>query len=207
MISATQTARRELRLRGRPREFDMDEALDKAIQVFRSQGYHPTSIGDLTSAMALASGSIYKAFKDTRAVFLAAFDRYTTLRSEQLRAAASRPGTGRDRLADILAFYVASSQGTEGRQGCLVVGSAVEMAVFDPEIAARVTATINKNKAFLADLIREGQADGSINVSIDAENTANLIVCMTQGMRVIGKSGGPLPDASTVVSLALKLLD
>jgi TetR/AcrR family transcriptional repressor of nem operon len=63
------------RVRGRPREFDMDDALDQAIRIFRERGYNATSIGDLTDAMGLASGSLYKAFKDKREMFLAAFDR------------------------------------------------------------------------------------------------------------------------------------
>jgi AcrR family transcriptional regulator len=70
--------------RGRPREFDIDAALDKSVRIFRERGYHATSIGDLTKAMELASGSVYKAFKDKRAVFLAAFDREGKRRREQL---------------------------------------------------------------------------------------------------------------------------
>src|ERR1700761_1859071 len=73
---------------GRPREFDMDEALDRAIRVFCEQGYNATSIGDLIDAMGLASGSIYKAFHDKRAVFLAALDRHVLLRKEQIAAGA-----------------------------------------------------------------------------------------------------------------------
>jgi TetR/AcrR family transcriptional repressor of nem operon len=191
---------------GRPREFDMDDALDKAIGVFREHGFHATSVGDLTEATALAPGSIYKAFKDKRAVFLAAFDRYTSLRNEQVRRAAAAGKTGIERLRDVLAFYVKSSQGAEGRRGCLVVGSAVEMAAFDPEIAARVTASLKNNEAMLARLIRQGQSDGSIPGAADADNTARVMVCLTQGMRVVGKSGRQLPEPATVVGIALKLL-
>jgi TetR/AcrR family transcriptional repressor of nem operon len=191
---------------GRPREFDMDQALDKAIGVFREHGFHATSVGDLTDAMELASGSIYKAFEDKRAVFLAALDRYTSLRNEQIRRAAAAGKTGLERLHAALAFYVKSSQGAEGRRGCLVVGSAVEMAVFDPEIAMRVTATLKKNEAFLAELIKQGQSDGSIPPRINAENTARVMVCLTQGMRVVGKTGRPLPEPSAVVGIAMKLL-
>jgi AcrR family transcriptional regulator len=53
----------------------MDVALDRAVLVFRERGYHATSIGDLSEAMKLASGSLYKAFGDKRAIFLAAFER------------------------------------------------------------------------------------------------------------------------------------
>ena len=49
----------------------MDTALDGAIRVFCERGYHATSIGELTAAMRLATGSVYKAFRDKQAVFLA----------------------------------------------------------------------------------------------------------------------------------------
>jgi TetR/AcrR family transcriptional repressor of nem operon len=194
-----------VRVRGRPREFDIDDALDKAVRVFSERGYHATSIGDLTAAMELASGSLYKAFKDKRAVLLAAFDRYKTTRNEQIRRAADTAKCGRDRLRDVLVCYVESSQGTEGRRGCLVVGCTTELARLDPVIAARVTDSLNKNEAFLADLIRQGQRDGSIPARVNPEDTARLLVCLTQGLRVVGKAGRKL-EAATLVDIAMKTL-
>ena len=195
-----------VRPRGRPREFDMDEALDHAIRVFCEQGYNATSIGDLIDAMGLASGSIYKAFKDKRAVFLAALDRHIVLRKEQIAAAACSPKPARERLRDVLAHFVEVSKGIEGRRGCLVVGSAVELAILDREVAARVNASIAKNEAFLGELIREGQADGSISAGIDPEATARVMVCLTQGLRVVGKSGRAPQDTAAAVDIAMKLL-
>ena len=194
------------RPRGRPREFDMDEALDQAIRVFCEQGYNATSIGDLIDAMGLASGSIYKAFKDKRAVFLAALDRHIVLRKEQIAAAARSSKPARERLRDVLAHFVEVSKGIEGRRGCLVVGSAVELAILDREVAARVNASIAKNEAFLGELIREGQADGSISAGIDPEATARVMVCLTQGLRVVGKSGRAPQDTAAAVDIAMKLL-
>jgi TetR/AcrR family transcriptional regulator, transcriptional repressor for nem operon len=206
-MSRTARATPELvRPRGRPREFDMDEALDQAIRVFCEQGYNATSIGDLIDAMGLASGSIYKAFRDKRAVFLAALDRHIVLRKEQIAAAARNSTLARERLRDVLAFFVESSKGVEGRRGCLVVGSAVELAILDKEVAVRVNASISKNESFLADLIREGQADGSISTGIDPEDTARVMVCLTQGLRVVGKSGRAPADTSAAVDIAMKLL-
>lgn len=190
---------------GRPREFDIDAALDKAVRVFRERGYHATSIGDLSEAMQLAAGSIYKAFKDKRAVFLAAFDRYSTQRSAQVRAAAAGTDSGRERLRRVLASYLEASQGIEGRRGCLVVGSTIELAALDDDVAARVSAALKANEALLAGLIREGQTDGSISAHVNPAATARLLVCMTQGMRVVGKAKTPLPSAA-LLDVAMKLV-
>ncbi|WP_228749132.1 TetR/AcrR family transcriptional regulator [Bradyrhizobium sp. BR 10261] len=183
----------------------MDTALDGAIRVFCERGYHATSIGELTAAMRLATGSVYKAFRDKHAVFLAAFERYVAVRSEQTRSAAARGTNGRERVRNVLHSYVEHSQGAEGRRGCIVVGSAVELSAVDPVMRARVTTQLKTNESFIAGLIREGQADGSIPDHVDADDTARLMICMTQGLRVAGKARLPL-DGGRLVGVALKLL-
>jgi TetR/AcrR family transcriptional regulator, transcriptional repressor for nem operon len=206
MSRMTNSTHETARPRGRPREFDMDEALDRAIRVFCERGYNATSIGDLIEAMGLASGSIYKAFHDKRAVFLAALDRYILLRDEHISAVARNSKPARERIRDVLAYYVEASKGIEGRRGCMVVGSAVELAIVDREVAARVRARLARNEAFLADLIRQGQADKSLPGHIDPDETARVMVYLTQGMRVVGKSGRALPDTIVAVDIAMKLL-
>src|SRR6201991_2848414 len=93
-----------LKTRGRPREFDIDAALDKAVTVFSERGFHATSIVDLTGAMELASGSVYKAFKDKQSVFIAAFDRLQTARDETLRRSADPGMPPRDVIHRVLMF-------------------------------------------------------------------------------------------------------
>lgn len=183
----------------------MDTALDRAVRVFCERGYHATSIGDLTAAMRLATGSVYKAFRDKQAVFLAAFERYAAVRREQTRSAAARGANGRERLRHMLLSYVEHSQGIEGRRGCIVVGGAVELAALDPDVRARVNAQLETNEAFIAGLIREGQADGSIPAHVAIDDTARLMICITQGMRVVGKARLPL-DGERLVGVAMKLL-
>jgi AcrR family transcriptional regulator len=184
----------------------MDTALDRAVRVFRERGYHATSIGDLTAAMRLATGSVYKAFRDKHAVFVAALERYIALRQQQTRSAAARGTNGRERLRNVLLSYVEQSQGLDGRRGCLVVGSAVELSALDPVIGARISAQLKANEDFIAGLIREGQADGSIPGHVAASDTARLMICITQGLRVLGKARLPL-DATGLVGTAMKLLD
>ena len=181
--------------------------LDQAIPVFRAQGYAGTSIGDISEATDLTVGSLYKAFKDKRALFQAVFDRYTSLRQQAVAEVAERGARGRERLRDVLGYYVRSSTDKEGRLGCLVVASAIELAATDADVQAKVTAALTANERFLARLIRDGQSDRSLRPDIDADDTARVLVCLTQGMRVVGRAGHSPPDADTAVAIAMRLVD
>ena len=70
---------------GRPREFDLDDAVRDALEVFRERGYHGASMVDLLEGTKLSRGSLYKAFPDKRALFFAAFDLYAREALERLR--------------------------------------------------------------------------------------------------------------------------
>ncbi|MGJ4857687.1 TetR/AcrR family transcriptional regulator [Labrys sp. La1] len=192
---------------GRPREFDLEAALDKAIVAFRERGYHAASIADLGKAMDLTAGSLYKAFKDKRALFVAALERYTSLRNIGLRASIAGLATGRKRLRAVLDFYVDSAHDLEGRRGCLVVGSAVELVTLDEDLADLVSLALRRNEALLIELIRQGQADGSVNPYLGAHQAARTILCILLGMRVVGKTGRRHGDMADIVDLALKVLD
>lgn len=74
-------------VRGRPRQFDTEQALDRAMQVFRTKGYHAASVADLAADMGLTVGSIYKAFRDKQTLFLQVFERYLSKRHQQTRQA------------------------------------------------------------------------------------------------------------------------
>ncbi|OCJ05210.1 TetR family transcriptional regulator [Rhizobium sp. AC44/96] len=202
----TETFESKNRARGRPREFDADAALDKALAVFSERGYHAASISELTEAMELASGSVYKAFKDKRGIFLAAFDRYRKVRRSILDARLTTVETGREKVREVLAYYAASSHGESGRRGCLVVGSANELAIFDEEAAERVATAFDANEKLILDLVRLGQADGSISTAIDSETTARALLCLTKGMRVVGKTGRTENDMASVAEAAMRLL-
>jgi len=195
------------RTAGRPREFEIAEALDKAIIVFSERGYHAASISELKDAMGLAAGSLYKAFKDKKAIFLASFDRYKQVRNALLEAEIAKGENGRDRIARVLRFYAEASRGEMGRRGCLVVGTATELAVSDIDAAERVARSHARTEALMEALLREGLADGTIGAGVDAPQTAKILVCVMQGMRVMGKTGDDTGQAFLVAEAALKLLD
>lgn len=184
----------------------MEKVLDDAIGVFSERGYHATSVSDLTAATGLTAGSLYKAFKDKRAVFLAALDRYLALRDEQLQGRLAKARSGRGRIQAILALYAEYSHDAQGRRGCLVVGSAVELSTSDPEVAARVAGVLKRYEKRLADFVQLGLEDGSIPAHVDGPVAARLLLCVVQGMRVIGKTGRTREDMESLVETAMKVL-
>lgn len=192
---------------GRPREFDMDEALDRAIGVFSQRGYSGASISELKAAMQLAAGSLYKAFPDKRAIFLAVLDHYKSNRDALLRDKVASAVTGRDKVRALLSFYAEASLGPSGKVGCLIVASAAELALLDDAAAAEVSAALVRNHGFAAELIRWGHADGSIPAHVDAEVTGRALLSLGQGLRVLGKTGIAADDAAAVVETAMRLLD
>jgi len=170
-------------------------------------GFHATSLGKLTAAIGITEGSLYKAFRDKRAIFLAAFERYVELRNERLRKELAHAQTGRERVRAILALYAEYSYGNQGRRGCMVVGSAVGLASSDKEVARRVTDVLKTHEKRLIDCILQGQQDGSIASGVDAESTGRLLLCVLQGMRLLGKTGRSHDEMMIIAERALKLLD
>ncbi|WP_033736262.1 MULTISPECIES: TetR/AcrR family transcriptional regulator [Pantoea] len=193
------------RERGRPREFDIEQALDHAMIVFRQKGYHAASIGDLSEAMNLSAGSIYKAFKDKRSLFLLVFERYLLLRNADLRRRLAPCVSGREKITELLQFYLDSARATEGRRGCLVVASAIALQTMDEALAQRINEVIQRNQRFLVSLLELGQRDGSIDNTLNSEAAAGLILCIAFGMRVTGKVGDMVNEQQTL-ALALKVL-
>ncbi|MGV1829872.1 TetR/AcrR family transcriptional regulator [Agrobacterium vitis] len=192
---------------GRPREFDTDVALDAALVVFSERGYQAASISELAEAMGLTAGSIYKAFGDKRGVFLAAFDRYWSVRHAMILKRMAPLKTGREKLFALLQHYAEHAHGAAGRRGCLVVGGANDLSLLDAEASARVGLAFTANQQRLKDQIVTGQADGSIRADLNADVISSTLLCLTMGMRVVGKTGRTEEEMQAVAQAALRLLD
>lgn len=197
----------KLRDRGRPREFDIDSILDKVIICFRTHGYNGVSIADLSDAIGLSAGSIYKAFHSKHELFCRALDRYMQIRGEKISDIVKSSETGKEKLHRILKFYADSSYSLEGLQGCLVIVGAVELASVDPSISEKVAIAMSRNEDRLEQLILEGQRDQSIPTRINASATARTLLAMVQGMRVLGKTGQSKESSLLMVETAMRLLE
>jgi TetR/AcrR family transcriptional regulator, transcriptional repressor for nem operon len=122
-------------LMARPREFDREEALERATGVFWAKGYASTSTDDLLTAMGIGRQSLYNAFLDKRALYLEALERYqrtsTAGHLRRLNGAAS-PVAG---VKALLLGLISDNDDTRAL-GCMGVGAICEFGATDPDIAA-----------------------------------------------------------------------
>jgi len=177
------------------------------MQVFWSRGYNGTSLPELIDGTGLSRGSLYKAFGDKRALFLLALDRYASLASERLSATLRESGPAKVVIRKALMRYAHLSIGMAGQRGCLLLATATEMVPHDAEItqrAGRMFAAIQHSFAYA---IQRGKDAGEITQNVDSATLAQLLLCLVQGMRAVGKTGMTKAEVTAVIDCAMQLLD
>jgi TetR/AcrR family transcriptional repressor of nem operon len=186
----------------RPREFDEQDAVARATELFHRRGYHATSTRDLGEALALNPSSLYRAFGDKHALFLRALDHYQTCESARCAAALDGDRPVRAVLRDWLHSMVESTD----LPGCFVINTAVELGTGDRETAQRVDAAFEGTTAAIAALLRRGITTGELPADLDADATADLLFTTLTGLRVRHRAGHDPQRLRAVVDQALRLL-
>lgn len=194
--------------RGRPRSFDVDAAIERAMNVFWSSGYHGTSLPDLLEATNLSRGSLYAAFGDKHGLFLRALDRYIDDALARLDAELDAElDTSKSAFAGVrkcLAGYVDRTSAGNGKRGCLVVATAMELSAHDAEVNSRIGKFFRTFEGRLAAALTRAQQAGELADGVEPANAARLLVCVVEGMRVVGKTA---PARATTQAMVETLLD
>lgn len=191
---------------GRPREFDIDVATRDAMEVFWQHGFHATSLPDLIKGMRLTRGSIYKAYEDKRAIYLAALDTYIEEKLSLLEKDLAR----KDKRAGIREALRRAARGSAaglGRKGCFVTAATLEMVPEDEDVEERVGDLYRGMERLFAAAIDAGKRDGSIASRMQTAALAKFLVCTIEGMGVLGKLGPSERANATYINTALSLLD
>ncbi|RKT18612.1 TetR family transcriptional regulator [Streptomyces sp. 1114.5] len=182
----------------RPRTFETDAVVERAMQAFWTLGYANTSPAALAEATGVAKGSLYNAFGSKRELFVLALERYDRLGAEFAAELLARPGTTRECLRAFLHDSVQSDLTHPVRRGCLAVNTAVELSGHDPEIARAVRRAVERTMAALESRITQGIRDGDVPLDLDPRATAEYLMNTIAGLRVMARSY----DAATLLRIA-----
>ena len=192
---------------GRPREFEMEQVLDAALEAFWAGGYHATSLTDLENATGLKRGSLYKAFPDKKAIFLAAVERYRQYGRGITAKIRAKGDTPRQALANFFTAIASQSCGPDGRKGCFFVNTIAETSNRDPEIAAEVKTASQDFERGLATIIQEGQDSGDIPSRRPASTLAKHLFYQIAAIKIAGENNEDSGFIDQLAHNALAVLD
>jgi TetR/AcrR family transcriptional repressor of nem operon len=171
----------------RPREFDPEDVLAAAMNVFWEHGYDAASMPILLKGMGMTRGSLYKAFKDKKSLFLMALDRYD---NEAVQAAVGMLTTGTsdgvDRIHALFDSVVAVVRSGD-RRGCLLCSAAAGPAAVDDEISHLVQLQLGQMQHAFGVALANSSAHANMDEQERSE-MAGLLLSLYVGLRVLVRS-------------------
>jgi TetR/AcrR family transcriptional repressor of nem operon len=190
----------------RPPEFEREVVLDRAMRAFWSRGYEATSIQHLVERTGIQRGSLYGAFGDKRALFLAAIEHYDRVMTAKLLATLDEPGSGLGAIRRFFRLKVDAAQERSWPRGCLVTNSATELASRDRRTASRIGATLGRIEAAFHRAVIRGQQAGEIDPDRDARALARFLTSSAQGLSVMAKASPERAPLEDIVKVTMEVV-
>jgi TetR/AcrR family transcriptional repressor of nem operon len=194
----------------RPRAFDEEAVLERALELFWRDGYAATSLQALLAHMGISRQSLYNTFGDKRRLFLAALDRYAEQRARELLGELEHPEAG---LAEVYGFFERLGQspapkrscGSDSPEACLIGRSCMELGAADPEVAARThyffERTVSAFRHALDNAVRRGEIE-----PLDTAATARHLTATLNGLGILHRAGVAVEEMRDVVRVSLSVL-
>ncbi|HSH86162.1 MAG TPA: TetR/AcrR family transcriptional regulator [Methylophilus sp.] len=190
------------KIRGRPRVFDMDEALEKALQIFWKRGYEGASLAELTETLGVNKPSLYAAFGNKEELFMKALSKYVAGPVAFVREVVNEP-TARDVAQTFL--YKAAEFLTEPShpKGCMVVQGALSGGESAEMIKSVLIQYRTAYEKVLTKRFEQARNDGDLSSDTNPESLAKYLATLHQGMSVQATSGASKEDLLAIADLAL----
>ena len=188
---------------GRPRAFDIDQALDRALKVFWRKGYEGASLPDLTKAMGINRPSLYAAFGNKEELFRKALDRYGEGPGAYVREALNEP-TARAVAERLLSGAVDLATDRRNPRGCLMVQGALACGEAAESVRRELAARRAATEAAVRRRFERAQAEGDLPAAADPAALARYVLAVIQGMAVQAAGGGKRVQLQRVVTMALR---
>jgi AcrR family transcriptional regulator len=180
----------EPKRRGRPRAYDPDAALARAMEAFWKAGYAATTLDDLSAATGMNRPSLYAAFGDKQDIYIKAYRRYRRQMRDEFRPILEAEAPVGDVLRKVLEtcrdIYLS---GRDGPRGCLTVVTASSEAVADPEISKLVVEAIEAIDETFASLFGKAIARGELTATADPAALAKMTTAAIHTLAVRARAG------------------
>src|SRR5947208_1120916 len=174
--------------KGRPREFNVDEALAAALRVFWTKGYEGASLTDLTDAMGVTRPSLYAAFGNKEELFRKALDLYEREKLAYVGEALEAP-TSREVVERLLRGALEVQTGDVEPKGCMRIISSVTCSAEAESISEDLMARRQSSHRAICERLERAKHEGALTVASDVEGLCSFIVAILQGLSLQARSG------------------
>lgn len=191
---------------GRPLEFDPDQALDSAMQLFWRQGYESTSLQNLLETMGLSKSSFYQSFGNKHRLFERCIDRYRNNTVAGLRQGLEQSSSAWSMICGLLQGVIDEAEDSGNHRGCLVMNSATEFAQRDRTVAEQIHHSTSAFIQVFREFILRAQADGEIPLEKDADKLSRYLLSSLSGLHAMLKAGIDRKSAEELAEVILTAL-
>lgn len=191
----------------RPREFDEQLAVEKAMQLFWRRGYQAASLNELLDAMDLSRSSFYETWGTKREALIEALNRYAQSGMAGLIEPLTRADAGRAQIEQTFHGMVRHALSDGGAKGCLVNNCLAELAGQDAKLLQQLQDIRKGLERLLARAIRKGQIDGTIDSTQSATTLARFLASTFSGLNLTARAQPGKAVLNDIVRTALRALD
>jgi TetR/AcrR family transcriptional repressor of nem operon len=191
---------------GRQKEFDRDQALDRAMEHFWQHGYAASSLSDLLRAMGISRQSLYDTFGSKRDLFIHAIEHYRETQLTQALALLEREASPLENVKDVLRFFETLAADARCR-GCFVANALVEMSPHDEEITRVLDETLAALRGAIEAALELARARGELSPAKSPTALALALTNAMVGLAVTGRLPVPPETLHQISTGTLALLD
>lgn len=189
---------------GRSKEFDENEVLQKAMELFWKQGYEKTSMNNLVEHMGIHRKSIYDTFGDKHSLYLKVIEYYAKFSTAKFNYEVLKAQNSYQAIENIFNYIIQGSE--EKKNGCLFVNATTEFGSEDKEVLKRTEESFATAEKVITEIIKKGQENGEFSLKYDANILGEVVHNSLLGLRVLVKTSASNEKMKKIEKFFLDLL-
>ncbi|MEM8999528.1 MAG: TetR/AcrR family transcriptional regulator [Bacteroidota bacterium] len=191
----------------RTKQFDENEVLQKAMELFWEKGFHATSIQDLVSHLGINRASLYDTFGGKEALFDQAFSLYRMTNAESIEQLLAKSVSIKEGFRKLFDLAIQETVSDKARKGCFVVNTTTELVPGDETLYRTLLANKNRFEHIFAVYLQKGIDSGELKSSLNANDLASFMYTFYSGLRVVTKLENNAESLRMIVETGLRALD
>lgn len=188
---------------GRPRQFNLDEVLDKAMVVFWRRGYEGATLPELTEAMGINRPSMYAAFGNKEELFRKATARYVNGPAGYIQKALAQPNA-RAAIEQLLASSIESLTDPRNPGGCMILQGSLTCGATAEPIRQELVALREAGLEFIHERLKRARREGELPKDVDCGDLARYVVTVMHGLSLQAQGGATKKQLQRVAELAMR---